>query len=274
MGGLLIEMDNDRAANWMKNTKNAENFCKTIGPNAKFKIKTYSLITYNVPISMDPDNNAHIEEIQEVNQLERGTIKWARWVKPITRRSRGQRSAHLIPSFTDTSAANHVLVSGLTICHHRIRIDKVKKEPIHCLKCQKWNHYARECPAEHNTCSNCAGPHRSAQCQDPSKRRCISCDTDNHASWSRECGTFLRKVNECNCQHPENALPFIPSSEPWTWTTGHNDNAQTANQAQTDIRGNWDWEIRPTNEPEHQNTANTKHLWSDEVGPDDFISKF
>ena len=98
-----------------------------------------------------------------------------------------------------------------------MKIDKVKKELIRCLKCQRWNHYAKDCPAKEDTCSNCAGPHRSSQCPSPLKRRCVSCNTNKHASWSRECPTFLKKIDNCNSKHPENALPLIPSNKPWTW---------------------------------------------------------
>jgi len=45
----------------------------------------------------------------------------------------------------------------------------------------------------------------------------VSCNVVGHVSWSRECLTFLKKVDECNCQNPKNALQFIPSTKSWTW---------------------------------------------------------
>ncbi len=204
LSGILIETDNDKIAAWLRKESTAEEFCEKIGPGAKFKTRTYDLIAYNVPLTLEPTNPNHLTEINEVNQLDPGVIKSARWVKPIARRSPSQRSAHLILSFTDVNAANRALTGGLTICHSRTRIGKIKKEPIRCLKCQNWNHYANECKASEDTCSNCAKPHRTSKCPNPLKRRCVSCKTSDHASWSRECPTFVRKTDECNARYPEN----------------------------------------------------------------------
>ncbi len=140
LGGILIEVENDKVAAWLRRETNAREFCEGVGPGTKFKMRTHELIAYNVPLTLEPTNSNHIIEIHEVNQLETGTIKSARWVKPVARRSPSQRSAHLILSFTDVNAANRALSGGLTICHSRTKVGKIKKEPIRCLKCQNWNH--------------------------------------------------------------------------------------------------------------------------------------
>ena len=96
----------------------------------------------------------------------------------------------------------------------RIHIDKIKKEPTRCLKCQGWNHFANECDSETDKCGNCAEEHRTSNCPHPHRRACVSCKTAGHGSWSRECPVFLRKAEECNRRNPGNALQFIPTSEP------------------------------------------------------------
>jgi len=141
-----------------------------------------------------------------------------RWIKPVQRRAPGQKTAHLILSLTDVTTANRAIANGLLICNRRTRIEKIKKEPTRCLKCHGWNHYANKCVSLTDVCGNCAERHRTSQCTQPQLTCCVSCDMDSHASWSRECPTFLRKVDECNHRNPENALQFIPSAEPWTWT--------------------------------------------------------
>jgi hypothetical protein len=266
LGGVLIEMADDHAARWMKEESNARSFCEAIGPDTTFKKRVYNLIAYNVPITMEPENDNHIKEIHETNQLEPKTIKTARWVKPIARRSLTQRMAHLILSYTDVHAANRALANGLTICHRRVAIEKIRKEPIRCLKCQQWNHYAKECIADHDTCGNCAEHHRTNQCPDHTKQRCASCNSTDHASWSRECPTFMRKVEECNRRNPENSLPFIPSDEPWTWTP-RNDDIDKNRQAYPDAnanrrhpQGSWNRKLEIT----HRNTgAQAPKSWED-----------
>jgi hypothetical protein len=165
--GLLIEMPDDHAARWIKDETNAAHFCSELGTNTTFRKRIYNLITFNVPIIMEPENGIHIHE---VNQLEPETIRMARWVKPIARRSPSQRTAHLILSFTDVNAANRALANRLTICHRRTTVENIKKEPVRCLKCQQWNHYAKECIADHNTCRNCAEHHRTNHCPDHTYR--------------------------------------------------------------------------------------------------------
>ncbi len=272
LGGLLIEMESDHATAWLRGEDNAKEFCGKVGPDAKFRTRTYNLIAYNVPITLDPQNEKHLEEIHEVNQIEKESITKARWVKPIARRSPNQRSAHLILTFTDINTANRALTNGLLICHSKVKVDKVKKEPIRCLKCQRWNHYAKDCPAEEDTCSNCAGPHRSSQCPNPLKRRCVSCNTDEHASWSRECPTFLKKIDDCNSKHPENALPLIPSDEPWTWNRGESRLDYNTRFNAREFYTKWDFE--PPNgrrSPNPPNPTATKSLnWADSNYNDDF----
>jgi hypothetical protein len=94
----------------------------------------------------------------------------------------------------------------------------MKREPTRCLKCQGWNHFAKDCQEKDEKCGNCTQNHRTNDCPTPSARCCVSCKTNNHASWSRECPVFIRKLNDFNDRNPENALQYIPTSEPWTWT--------------------------------------------------------
>jgi hypothetical protein len=272
---LLIEMDNDYATGWLKEADNAQEFCSKVGPDVKFRTRTHNLIAYNVPIVVDLDNEKHMTEIHKTNQLEKGSIIRARWAKPIARRSPSQRSAHLILTFNDVDTANRALTNGLLIFHSKVQVDKVKKEPIHCLKCQKWNHYANECMAKEDTCSNCAEPHRSSQCPNPLKRRCVSCNTDNHASWYRECPIFLKKMNDCNTKHPENVLPLIPSNDPWTWNQG--EYATTFNKRFNHREFANHWGFKPPNKQRPPNerrpsihTTLKVRTWADDLNNNNF----
>ena len=94
---------------------------------------------------------------------------------------------------------------------------KNQREPIRCLKCQGWNHLAKDCTEEKDTCSNCAGPHRTNSCL-TKDIRCASCKTEDHASWNRSCPTFLRKAAEFNNRNPDNLLQYFPTADSWTWS--------------------------------------------------------
>jgi hypothetical protein len=183
-----------------------------------FKPRAHTIIAFNAPLTIDPENEAHRMEILEANHIEPDTFAKIRWVKPTARRTPEQKSAHLFVSFTDAKSANRIIADGLIICNKKIRTEKVKKEPIRCLKCQGWNHHTYECTVSADRCGNCAEDHRTDQCKQPLHTHCVSCDSDSHASWNRRCPTYIKKVGECDLRNPENLLQFFPTTEPWTWT--------------------------------------------------------
>ena len=217
---ILIEVDSDHAANWCTNKVNRVEFCTVVGEGVSFRTRAFNVLAFNVPLTIDPRDPSHCAEINEVNDLEDYAVSTIRWAKPLNRRSPQQRSAHLVLTFGNPEAANRAISNGIVICHKKCHVERIKKEPIRCLKCQGWNHMARDCNEEKDKCSNCAGAHRTAACLQPRVKRCVSCKSDEHASWDRECPTFLKKVSEFNERNPENSLPFFPTADPWTWSAG------------------------------------------------------
>lgn len=217
-GGVLVEMDSDNATTWMTDQENRNKFCVKIGPGVTFRSRVHSLIAFNVPLGINPEDKNHQDEVCEVNSLDPGVITTMRWAKPVQRRTPDQRTAHLLLTFNNPDAANRAITNGLFICNRRCHIERVKREPTRCLKCQGWNHFAKDCIEEDEKCGNCTKNHRTNDCPTPQERSCVSCKSDDHASWSRECPTFIRKLNEFNDRNPENTLQYIPTADPWTWT--------------------------------------------------------
>ena len=78
------------------------------------------------------------------------TITSARWAKAPDRRAPNQRTAHLLLSLNSVDAANRAITNGLSICNKRCHVERAKREPTRCLKCQGWNHFAKECTAEND----------------------------------------------------------------------------------------------------------------------------
>ena len=220
-GNTLIEVDSDALAKWFADEFNKVEFSSVFGDEVKFKSRAYNVLALNVPVNLIPELEEHREEINETNGWARNTVTSIRWAKPLGRRSANQRSAHLILTFTNPESANRAISNGITICNRKCRTERLRREPLRCLKCQGWNHMARDCIEPKDKCSNCAENHRSEECgQLKTITRCVSCKSNDHASWSRECPTFLRKVEELNERNPENRLPFFPTTEPWTWSMG------------------------------------------------------
>ncbi|KAF8148182.1 hypothetical protein B0H34DRAFT_785681 [Crassisporium funariophilum] len=215
--GLLLEMETDMGAEWIRVERNGKALCEALGRGIHFKARSYNLIAYNSPLEIDPENQDHLQEICEVNGIKEGQLLAMQWAKPIARRSDTQRSAHLILTFTNVDAADRTMITG---------------------PCG-WNHFAKECTLAMDICGTCADQgHRTSDCPDLERRRCVSCETDLHASWSRECPTFRRKQVDCDNANPENSLPFIPSREAWTGTQEAVDKPDNQPMNQESLQGN------------------------------------
>ena len=165
--------------------------------------------------SHGPQNPHHITEICKSNSfiMDPSAITSAYWAKAIENRAISQQTAHLYLTFTNAETANRAITNGLTICNKKCTIKKRRKEPIRCLKCQSWNHIAKECIKDNDTCGNCAGQHRSNTCTTTNKK-CVSCKAEDHASWSWQCPTFLKKLTDLNTHSLENSTLYFPPPNP------------------------------------------------------------
>src|SRR5260221_12854778 len=112
---------------------------------------------------------------------------------PIGRRHVEQMHAYAIFSVTSASSANVLIRDGLNICGTRVRPKKQKQEPIQCMKCRLWGHFAMECLADKDTCGTCGKEHRTNECKNKDKTQCVSCGDNTHASWDRYCPKFMRR---------------------------------------------------------------------------------
>jgi hypothetical protein len=95
---------------------------------------------------------------------------------------------------------------------------RLKHEPMQCMKCRHWGHFAYTCSTTIDTCGTCGGEHRSNECSSKEKTYCISCKSNMHASWDRDCPEFRRRCGQYDENYPENSLPYFPTSEDWTLT--------------------------------------------------------
>jgi hypothetical protein len=218
-GGLLIEMKNEEAALWLQQNDVAEAFTTEIKQAIVIKKWAHNTIAFFVPLTFDPDNSTNIEEILETNDLNPDAILKTKWAKAPERRLPSQTSGHLLISFSDPDTANKAILNGLIICNKRVTIQKCKREPFRCLKCQGWNHVASTCDKPDDVCGTCGSSnHKTNNCDSTGQKKCISCNADDHTSWDRNCPTFLRKCEEQNMQNQENVMPFFPSKEEWSWS--------------------------------------------------------
>ena len=178
--------------------------------------REYSLVAPSIPLTFEPDNAAHLREIEEVNNLPSCAIRKARWIKPTSRRRPGQTHAFAILSVASVDAANKLIKDGVVICGGLIRPSKQKQEPVQCMKCRRWGHFAAHCLEVDDTCGTCGANHRTNNCENKEKHHCVSCGDNTHASWDRACPEFNRRCAILDERNPDNSMPFFPTEQEWT----------------------------------------------------------
>ncbi|KAI0026639.1 hypothetical protein K488DRAFT_22400, partial [Vararia minispora EC-137] len=206
----------EQAATWVR-SEGKSDFHEAIPIHATVKERLFHVMALFVPLHFQPEQERDLREIEHVNQIDPESIIRARWVKPTHFRREGQEVGHAILTFASAETANKLLLNGMVICGKRISGTKMKKEPIRCLKCQTYGHFANACMATEDTCGKCGEKHRTADCKNPFGTFCVSCQTNDHASRDRVCPEFQRKCEAYDSHHPENGLAFFPTDEPWTW---------------------------------------------------------
>src|SRR5258707_1068236 len=118
--------------------------------------------------------------------------------------------------------ANCIIRDGLYICRVNIRPEKLRQEPLQCLRCRRWGHYAINCLESQDACGICGENHHTTHCTSPDKKHCISCKVDMHVSWDRACPEFIQRGKLYDEKHPENNMVYFPTEEDWTLTTRPN----------------------------------------------------
>lgn len=215
-GSVILQFTTKEAAEWLRVPENEVAFTRRYDPDTTIRDRVHPIMVPRIPLTFDPNNPTHLREIEEVNRLAPNTIKKARWIKPEYRRAPGQSCAHGIITLASATDANAMLKDGIYICNARLFPKKLKFEPKQCMKCRKWGHFAAECRSQNDVCGTCGGQHKTNACNAEGRRYCVSCRSDSHASWDRNCPEFRRKCDEYSTFHPENNLVYFPTDEDWT----------------------------------------------------------
>ena len=221
-GSLILQFSTKETAEWLRIPTNEAAFTRRFDPDTTIRDRVHPIMVPRIPITFDPGNPVHLREVEEANGLPTNTIKKARWIKPEYRRAPNQSCAHAIFTITTVAIANILLKDGINVCNARTFPTKLKHEPKQCMKCRKWGHFAAGCRALTDTCGTCGGQHRTNSCNVEDKKFCVSCRSDTHTSWSRNCPEFIRKCAEYSSFHPENNLVYFPTDEDWTTTARPN----------------------------------------------------
>ena len=214
-GGFTVLFKHKEVVDWLQDPKVECTFAIRVAEDAMITKCTYSILVPRIPLTFNPSNEKHLREIEECNELLEGAVVKARWIKPVNRRVPEQRSAHAIFAMKDVSLANVSIRDRLCVCSLQIYSSRLKHEPMQCMKCRKWGHFAHACTADTDTCRTCSGEHRMSNCNSRSKTFCVSCKSAKHASWDRDCPEFRHRCTQYDENYPKNSLPYFPTEENW-----------------------------------------------------------
>lgn len=213
---ILLTLNSKAAAIWIREVGNEETFANAFSKGAHIRDREYNLIVPRVPLTFNPKKDADLREIEEANSLTPRVISKAKWIKPAERRRPGQTHAYAVLTLTSVDTANKLIRDGIGICNSFSRPTKQKQEPIQCMKCRRWGHFADKCLESADTCGTCGEKHRTSTCKSSNKLYCVSCADPSHASWDRSCPEFIRRCESINERNPVNNMPFFPSEQDWT----------------------------------------------------------
>jgi hypothetical protein len=157
--GIIILFKDKEVKEWLQSSETELLFTKSLGVDANIRPRQHAILVPKIPIMLDPSNEAHLREIEETNNLKVNSISKMRWIKLEQRCNPLQQLAHALLTLSSAKAANVCIRDGLLVHGMKSYPSKIKQEPVQCLKCQKWGHYANQCLAPKDTCSTCRGDH-------------------------------------------------------------------------------------------------------------------
>jgi len=150
---LLLTMNSRSAADWVRETDIEMKFTDAFSISSHVRQRTYNLILPGIPTTFNPDNAAHLREVEEINSLRANTIFKARWIKPIGRRRPDRTHTYAILTLFSVDATNGLIRDRIVICGAKVRPKKQKQEPMQCMRCRCWGHLVADCKSDMDTLS-------------------------------------------------------------------------------------------------------------------------
>ncbi|KAI0275877.1 hypothetical protein BGY98DRAFT_877038, partial [Russula aff. rugulosa BPL654] len=92
--GIVVLFNSKEMADWLQDPENEMLVISALDPGASIRPRQHVILVPKIPLTLDPNNDAHIREIEEVNRLKEKSISKIRWIKPERRRKPDQRLAH------------------------------------------------------------------------------------------------------------------------------------------------------------------------------------
>ena len=103
---ILLTLSNKEMAAWVREGENELLFANSFSKESHIRSRTYNLIVPRIPLTFNPKEDKHLQELEEVNGLRKFTISTAKWIKLAERRHTDQMHALTIISLYSAESAN------------------------------------------------------------------------------------------------------------------------------------------------------------------------
>ncbi|KZV85626.1 hypothetical protein EXIGLDRAFT_586933, partial [Exidia glandulosa HHB12029] len=106
-GGVLFNFGDRLSAEWVKRNRTA--FAASFDPAALVRDRGYQVLVKNVPVDVEIQKSETLRAMEGANGLPPGTLLRADWLKPVARRRKDQKNAHLRVAVSSPVWANAMI---------------------------------------------------------------------------------------------------------------------------------------------------------------------
>ncbi|KAG1867706.1 hypothetical protein F4604DRAFT_1584980 [Suillus subluteus] len=118
--GVLYELNSVESAAWFNISANHSKFLDEFSIEVVIRERAYHIIVENVPINFIPEQLAALADIEKKAGLKPKSITKARYIKPISRCSPEQQTAHVILTLNTKEGANQVVKFRLLVAGKKV----------------------------------------------------------------------------------------------------------------------------------------------------------
>ncbi|QRV82279.1 Reverse transcriptase from transposon X-element protein [Ceratobasidium sp. AG-Ba] len=215
-GGLLYELNSVEARRWLVRPDVCNRFTDGFGCAVQIRERKFPILVQHVPISLDVAKKATVDNLEETNNLPKGSILSLRWIRDPSKREPEQRHAHLIIHCTTKEIANIWIAKRMILEGKECSTVKLLSTPLRCYNCQLPGHQARNCTAP-QICGTCGGAHRTENCTNRLDTFCVTCKVKGHPTWSTSCPGYATRCANLSDRIPDNRYRYYVTSEPSSW---------------------------------------------------------
>ena len=135
-GGILFEMSNETAVEWLKQKKILKAFESCFPGAVLVKGRTYQVVMQFLPVRLKNHLEDLCTKLEEENKLLKDSIASMKWLRNLDNWGVNQSKAHAILTLNSRRMENDIIMSGVLVNGSQHDARKLEEDPKCCFKCQ------------------------------------------------------------------------------------------------------------------------------------------